>query len=51
VAVLFCFYIRTVVAILENFQNKDGSVDIPAVLHPYMSGITKLIPPTDTTKS
>ena len=29
---------RTVVAILENYQNKDGSVTIPEVLRPYMGG-------------
>jgi seryl-tRNA synthetase len=33
---------RTLVAILENFQQADGSVEIPAVLHPYMGGITRL---------
>lgn len=35
---------RTLVAILENYQQADGSVDIPAVLHPYMGGITRLVP-------
>lgn len=35
---------RALVAILENFQNKDGSVDIPKVLHPYMGGKTKIEP-------
>lgn len=35
---------RTLVAILENYQQADGSVDIPAVLHPYMGGITRLTP-------
>ncbi|HSY29497.1 MAG TPA: aminoacyl--tRNA ligase-related protein, partial [Burkholderiaceae bacterium] len=35
---------RTLVAILENFQQADGSVDIPAVLHPYMGGLTRLVP-------
>ncbi|HEV7313844.1 serine--tRNA ligase [Sphingopyxis sp.] len=35
---------RTLVAILENYQQADGSVDIPAVLLPYMGGITKLEP-------
>jgi seryl-tRNA synthetase len=30
---------RTIIAILENFQNKDGSVHIPEVLHQYMGGI------------
>ena len=29
---------RTVVAILENFQNRDGHILIPEVLHPYMQG-------------
>ncbi len=33
---------RVMRAILENFQNKDGSVDIPKVLWPYMSGIKKI---------
>ena len=33
---------RTLVAILENYQLADGSVDVPAALHPYMGGITRL---------
>ncbi len=33
---------RTLVAILENFQNADGSVTIPAALRPYMGGIDKI---------
>ncbi|MBU1201364.1 MAG: serine--tRNA ligase [Nanoarchaeota archaeon] len=33
---------RAMVAILENYQNKDGSVDIPKALQPYMSGKKKL---------
>lgn len=33
---------RTVAAILENYQNEDGSVTIPDVLVPYMHGITKI---------
>ncbi len=33
---------RTTAAILENFQNADGSVTIPDVLIPYMSGATKI---------
>ena len=33
---------RTLVAILENFQNADGSVTIPAVLRPYMGGLEAL---------
>jgi seryl-tRNA synthetase len=35
---------RTLVAILENYQQADGSVDIPQALRPYMGGITKLTP-------
>lgn len=30
---------RTVIAILETYQNKDGSITIPDVLQPYMGGI------------
>jgi len=33
---------RTLVAVLENYQNADGSVTIPAVLRPYMGGAEKL---------
>jgi seryl-tRNA synthetase len=33
---------RTLVAILENFQNADGSVAIPEALRPYMGGMTVL---------
>jgi seryl-tRNA synthetase len=33
---------RTLVAILENYQNPDGSVTIPDVLRPYMGGMTQL---------
>jgi len=36
---------RTLVAILENFQNADGSVAIPAALRPYMGGAEKLARP------
>ncbi|MCY4425573.1 MAG: serine--tRNA ligase [Halieaceae bacterium] len=35
---------RTLVAILENFQCADGSVDLPAVLQPYLGGMTRLGP-------
>lgn len=35
---------RTLVAILENYQQADGSVEIPAVLQPYMGGVTRLQP-------
>jgi seryl-tRNA synthetase len=33
---------RTLVAILENYQNADGSVAVPAALRPYMGGLEKL---------
>jgi len=36
---------RTLVAILENFQQADGSVIIPQVLWPYMGGIKKIEQP------
>jgi seryl-tRNA synthetase len=35
---------RTLIAILENFQQADGSVTLPAVLHPYMDGLERLTP-------
>ena len=35
---------RTLVAVLENYQQADGSVLIPAVLHPYMGGLERLTP-------
>jgi seryl-tRNA synthetase len=33
---------RTLIAILENYQNEDGSITIPKVLIPYMGNITKI---------
>jgi seryl-tRNA synthetase len=35
---------RTLVAVLENYQQADGSVVIPEVLRPYMGGIDRLTP-------
>jgi seryl-tRNA synthetase len=35
---------RTFAALLENFQQADGSVLIPTVLRPYMHGLEKLVP-------
>jgi seryl-tRNA synthetase len=35
---------RTLVAILENYQNKDGSITIPEALCPYMGGLAILRP-------
>ena len=31
------------VAVLENYQNQDGSVTIPEVLRPYMGGLERLV--------
>jgi seryl-tRNA synthetase len=33
---------RTLIAVLENGQNQDGSIDLPAVLHPYLGGKTRI---------
>lgn len=33
---------RTLVAVLENFQNADGSVTVPVVLRPYLGGLEKM---------
>ena len=33
---------RTLVAILENYQNEDGSVTVPTVLRPYMGGMGRI---------
>lgn len=34
---------RTLIAILENYQDPDGNVEIPKALIPYLGGMTKLI--------
>jgi seryl-tRNA synthetase len=33
---------RAMVAVLENYQQADGSVDVPRVLRPYMGGLSRL---------
>ena len=33
---------RTLVAVLENYQNTDGSITVPEVLRPYLNGVTTL---------
>ncbi|MGB0132929.1 serine--tRNA ligase [Dokdonella sp.] len=33
---------RALIAVVENYQNADGSIDVPEVLLPYMGGITRL---------
>ncbi len=35
---------RTLVAVIENYQQADGSVTVPQALHPYMGGVTTLSP-------
>ena len=35
---------RTLIAVLENFQNDDGSVSVPSALRPYMGGEERLLP-------
>jgi seryl-tRNA synthetase len=34
---------RALVAVLENYQNEDGSVTVPEVLRPYMGGMEKIV--------
>ena len=36
---------RTMIAILENHQRPDGSVDLPAALHPYLPGRIRSLTP------
>jgi seryl-tRNA synthetase len=33
---------RTLVAILENYQNEDGTITVPKALVPYMGGLTQI---------
>ena len=35
---------RTLVAVLENYQQADGSVEVPEVLRPYLGGVSALMP-------
>ena len=35
---------RTTAALLENYQNEDGTVTIPEILRPYMGGETVIKP-------
>ena len=39
-----CAVPRMIITILENFQNEDGSVDVPEALRPFMGGVEKLTP-------
>ena len=33
---------RTLIAIMENYQNSDGSITIPDLLRPYMNNLEKI---------
>lgn len=33
---------RTMIAVMETYQNEDGSIDIPEVLRPYMGGLNRI---------
>ena len=35
---------RALIAVMENYQNADGSITVPEVLRPYMGGLEKLLP-------
>jgi len=35
---------RTLIAVLENYQNEDGSITVPEVIRPYMNNLDKIIP-------
>ncbi|MFT8897241.1 MAG: serine--tRNA ligase [Acetobacter sp.] len=34
---------RTLIAVMENWQNEDGSITVPPVLRPYMGGVERLV--------
>ena len=36
---------RTLVAVLENYQNADGSISLPAALQPYLGGLSAISAP------
>ncbi len=33
---------RALIAVMENYQNADGTIDVPSVLQPYMGGLTRI---------
>jgi seryl-tRNA synthetase len=35
---------RTLVAVMENYQDENGSISIPSALRPYMGGLTSIKP-------
>jgi seryl-tRNA synthetase len=34
---------RTLIAVLENYQEADGTIMVPAALRPYMGGLERII--------
>ncbi len=34
---------RALIAVMETYQNEDGSIKVPDVLRPYMDGLDKII--------
>jgi seryl-tRNA synthetase len=36
---------RTLIALLENYQNADGSITVPSALRPFMDGLERIAPP------
>jgi len=38
---------RTLIAVMENYQNADGSISIPTALQPFMGGVEKILLPTE----
>lgn len=35
---------RTLIAVMENYQRADGSIEVPEVLRPYMRGLAEIVP-------
>ncbi len=38
---------RALIAVMENYQNPDGSVTVPSALQPYMGGLTRIEGPAN----
>jgi seryl-tRNA synthetase len=34
---------RALIAVMENYQNADGSITVPGVLRPYMGGVDRIV--------
>jgi seryl-tRNA synthetase len=45
-----CAVPRMIVAILENFQQADGSVEVPPVLRPYLGGLEVIAAPAGSSQ-